>query len=232
MQEAGFRSLSLSLRPPNPALQAPSDGQALGVSTSALAVQDLVVATHSPKPLLPSPMKSVSFNPTAFAQTARRPKYRTTQQVRAYNFGIAMLRLITTEQESVLIEESGVERRIPAKRTRYDVRIAQWLLARGFLWECFGTYGRSWQHSFRTFRYIPADSVIIDFCREGDVANVQRLFDKGLASPFDRVEMSKSDDWSLLHVSSATLSATHLSLTAYRTYSSPSFIAMRNYVKS
>ena len=114
-----------------------------------------------------------------------------------------MLRLVTTEQESILREESGDERRISARRTRYDLRIAQWLLSRGFSWQSFGIYG-SWQHSFRTFRYIPKSSLIVDLCIEGDLANVQKVFEKRLASPFDRVAY-QDEDWSLLHVSLTTL---------------------------
>ena len=104
---------------------------------------------------------------------------------------------------SIFLEESSNERRITAKRTRYDVRIAQWLLNRGLSWQSSGIFG-SWQRSFRTFRYVPWDSMIVDFCRDGDVANVQRMFGKGLASPFDRVHYEYeegSEDWSLLHVS-------------------------------
>lgn len=200
MQEADFKSLSLSLRPENPALQATNHGQYLGVSSSASANEGLAIETQLLKPILNSPVDMVSFNPTASPQAPRRPKQRMTQQGRAYNFGVAMLRLVTTEQESILVQESKNKQRISAKRIRYDVRIAPWLLSRGFLWESFGMYGRSWQHNFRTFRYVPWDSLIIDFCKEGDIANVQRMFDKGLASPFDRVAF-EDDDWSLLHFS-------------------------------
>ena len=112
-----------------------------------------------------------------------------------------MLRLVSTEQESILFEESGTERAIAARRTRYDVRIAQWLLNRGISWQSSGTYG-SWQRSFHTFQYVPEDSLIVEFCKEGDVANVQRMFEKGLASSFDRVHF-EDEDWSLLHVSIA-----------------------------
>ena len=122
---------------------------------------------------------------------------------KAYKFGLAMLRLVSTEQESILLDESGNERRIPARRTRYDIRIAQWLLSRGFSWQFSRMYG-SWKQSLRTFRYVPDGSMIVDFCCDGDVANVQRMFEKGLASPFDRVHYEDectSEDWSLLHVS-------------------------------
>ena len=231
MQEAGFKSLSLSLRSRNPALQVKNSGQYLDVSFSTSADEGLASETRLLKPILDSPVDLLSFNPAASPQTPCRPKQRTTQQRRAYNFGIAMLRLVTTEQESILVEVSNNERRISAKRIRYDIRIARWLLSRGFLWESFGMYSRSWQHSFRTFRYIPEDSLMIDFCREGDVANVQRMFNKGLASPFDRVA-KEDEDWSLLHVSYAILLTRQLTLTSDGTSSSPPLIAIRNCVNS
>lgn len=162
------------------------------------------------------PAELMPFSPTASPQAPCRPKHRTTQQERAYNFGLAMLRLVTTEQESVLTDESGNERRTASRRNRYDLRIAQWLLSRGFIWQSFGMYG-SWQYSFRTFRYISESALIVDYCTDGDLTNVQKMFDKGLASPFDRVMYEyeivhrnsngiirveyKCEDWSLLHVS-------------------------------
>ena len=176
--------------------------------------------TRSLKSASRSPDELEPLNPTALPQAPRRPKHRTTQQERVYKFGHTVLRLVTTDQESVITDESGVERSIPTHRTRYDFRIAQWLLSRGFSWQSFGKYG-NWQHSFRTFRYISEDALIVDFCREGDIANVQKMFAKGLASPFDRVMYrynreyrnyfniekveSVCEDWSLLHVSSETL---------------------------
>ena len=206
MQEAGFKSLSLSLRPKEPALQAASNDQSLDSSTIASASEDLVVSKGVIQPIPHSSVELGSFNMASSSQASRRPKHRTAQQEeRAYNLGLAMLHFVTTEQESIILEESGDERRIPARRTRYDLRIAQWLLSRGFSWQSSGTYG-SWQRSFRTFRYVPRDALIVDFCKEGDLANVQRMFEKGLASPFDRVAL-ENEDWSLLHVSHATLSS-------------------------
>ena len=117
-----------------------------------------------------------------------------------------MLKFVGTERKSVLVEDSGNERSMKARRTRYDLRLAQWLLTRGFSWQTSGIYD-SWKYSFRTFRYIPRDALIIDLCIEGDTANVQRMFDKGLASPFDRVRMWGYEDWSLLHVSHQSLAA-------------------------
>ncbi|KAM0798555.1 hypothetical protein BDR22DRAFT_891172 [Usnea florida] len=200
VQEAGFKTLNLSLSSREPILYSTHP-----VALNTNAANDLLaIQTRPPSPLPSSSVELVSSNPTSSSQAARRPKHRTTQQTeRAYNFGLAMLRIVSTEGESIFLEESSNERRIPARQTRYDVRIAQWLLKRGLSWQSSGTYG-SWQRSFRTFQYVPGDSMIVDFCRDGDIANVQRMFEKGLASPFDRVHYEHeegSQDWSLLHFS-------------------------------
>lgn len=192
----------MSLRSKDSKLEATSNDKYLAMSNAASA-ENLVIEKQPQQPIRNPPVKLLSFNSKASSQAPRGPKYHTTQQERAYNFGLAMLRLVTTEQESILREDSGDERRISARRTRYDLRIAQWLLSRGFSWQSFGVYG-SWQHSFRTFRYIPESSLIVDLCIEGDLANVQKVFEKGLASPFDRVAYQYGD-FSLLHVSLTTL---------------------------
>ena len=216
VQEAGFKYLSLGLGPQNPPLSAKINRQSLDTSTVTSTNESLVPETRLLQPIPKSPAEVMSFSPTVSPQAPCRPKHRTTQQERAYNFGLAMLRLVTTEQESFLTDESGNERRTASRRNRYDLRIAQWLLSRGFTWQSFGMYG-SWQYSFRTFRYISNDALIVDYCIDGDLKNVQKLFDKGLASPFDRVMIEdeleyqisdgsirveyECEDWSLLHVS-------------------------------
>lgn len=202
MQEAGFRSLTVSLRPEGSAAQVTSSARFLDIPTVA---------------------------PSSKGSAPRRSQRKRTKQVeRAFNLGFAVVRYVTTEQESVLVEDSGNERSITARRTRYDLRLAQWLLTRGFSWRTSGIYG-SWQYSLCTFRYIPEDALIVDFCIDGDVANVQRMFDKGLASPFDRVRY-EDEDWSLLHVSSVYLLTNCSSLTKHDDTSSLSPIATCNCV--
>lgn len=210
MQEASFRSLSVSLRPGS-ALQASSNTQIFDTLTAAASDQGSFDKTQTPQPISKS---RVGFDPKPSPQATRPSRRgRAKRYERAYNFGLAVLRFVTTEQESVLVEESGSERRVLAWQTRYDLRLAQWLLSHGFSWQTYGIYG-SWQYSFRAFRYVPSDALIVDFCVDGDVANVQRMFEKGLASPFDRVRYQR-EDWSLLHVSSPSLLTQCPSLTVY-----------------
>ena len=198
----------MSLRPKDSALQTTTSAQFLNLSAAAPINEKSVIGTQELEPKPKSPVEMVSFYPKASPRAPGSSQRKTTkQEERAYNFGLAMLTFVSIEQESVFVGDSRNERRIPARRTRYDLRIAQWLLSRGFSWQSSGLYG-SWQYSFRTFRYVPQDALIVDFCCEGDIANVQRMFDKGLASPFDRVRYEHEDwsqDWSLLHVSRVLL---------------------------
>ena len=231
MQEAGFRSLTVSLRPQGSVAQATSSVRFLDMPTAAPSNQGPFNEIQKLQLTPESPLEAVAFDLKAPPEAPRPSQCRRTKQVeKAYNLGLAVVRYITAEQESVLVEDSGKERSITTRRTRYDLRLAQWLLTRGFSWQTSGIYG-SWQYSFRTFRYIPGDALILDFCIEGDVANVQRMFDKGLASPFDRVRYG-DEDWSLLHVSSVSLPTQCLSLTKHDDTRSVSLIAMCNCVNS
>ena len=231
MQAAGFRSLTVSVRPEGSAAQATSSAKYLDMLSAAHSNERSVDEIQKPKLTSESPLETVAFDLKAPLEARRSSQRRRTKQVeRAYNLGLAIIRCVTAEQDSVLVEDSGNKESITARRTRYDLCLAQWLLTRGFSWQTSGIYG-SWQYSFRTFRYIPEDALIVDFCIEGDVANVQRMFDKGLASPFDRVRY-EDEDWSLLHVSSVYLPTNCSSLTKHYDTSSLSLIATCNCVSS
>ena len=230
MQEAGFRSPRVSLRPKGSAAQATSSARFLEMVTAAplneISVNEIQKLQLTPKSSVEAGVCDLEAPPEAPRPSRRR---KTKQMERAYDLGLAVVRYVTAEQESVSVEETGKERSITARRTRYDLRLAQWLLTHGFSWQSSSIYG-SWQYSFRTFRYIPLDALIVDFCVEGDVANVQRMFDKGLASPFDRVRYNEDEDWSLLHVSSVVLLTHFPSLTKHDDTSSLSPVAMCNCV--
>ena len=233
MQEAGFRSLSMSLRPTDSALQVTGSVQSLDTSNLVSASRNPVIGTQVLQSVTNMPLQAVTFGSTVSPPTLYKPRRRTTRQKeeRVYNFGIAMLRSISMISESVLMDESGNERTIPAQRLRHDLVTPQWLLSRGLSWQSFGIYG-GWQHNFRTFRYIPRDSLIVDFCLEGDIANVQRMFDKGLASPFDRVAIEGTGDLSLLHVSYTYLLGLRSYLTRFDPSSSLQEVVMRNSASS
>ena len=123
------------------------------------------------------------------------------------NFGLAVLNYRITDLENSCFDDTVSDEKVfkrNEQRIDFHLRWAQWLLRRGHRLQCTGIYG-DWQYSFRTFRYIPKDALIVDFCMAGDVLNVQKLFAKRLASPHDRVEL-EDEDWSLLHVSHLNIS--------------------------
>ena len=156
-------------------------------------------------------------------------------QEKTYDFGLGRIRLITTEQDSNLADESGNEPRVPTRRNRYDLRLARWLLLRGFSWHSVGIYS-DWQYTFRTFRLIPEDSLIVDFCIQGDLVNVQKMFEQRLASAFDRVhyvyEDGREDEWSLLHVICTSLLPQRFLLTSYDPLSTRPIMRTRTCVNS
>ena len=96
IQEVGFKYLSLSLGPKYPALQ--NHGQPLDTSNIASENEALLAETRLLQQIPKSPAEVMPFTHTASPQAPCRPKHRTTQQERAYNFGLTMLRLVTTEQ--------------------------------------------------------------------------------------------------------------------------------------
>ena len=208
-------------------------GNAQFLDTSAPdSLESLSVAkAQEIQPIPNSPIKMISSDPSFASPALRQPRHSTIrQEKRAFNFGFAVVKFMTTEQNSILYEESGNNRGLLARRNQYDLRMAQWLSSRGFSWQSLGI-SSSWQYNLRTFRYIPENALIVDFCVDGDVTNVQRMFDKGLASPFDRVRF-EDQDWSLLHVSSASLLRQCSSLTRYDDTSSLSLIVMLSSVSS
>lgn len=56
---------------------------------------------------------------------------------------------------------------------------------------------RGWKNTFRTFRAVPADALIYDFCKTGNIEGVKTLITRGDASVWDRNPKGRTP----LHVS-------------------------------
>jgi hypothetical protein len=85
----------------------------------------------------------------------------------------------------------------------FRVQPAQWLLKLGLRFAVQLAVSQSqmgWTHVIQTFRPIPDDSLIFDFCKVGNVEGIKTLFSRGEASPWD----VDSDGWTPLHVRSCT----------------------------
>jgi hypothetical protein len=89
---------------------------------------------------------------------------------------------------------------------------AQWLLRWGVSFGVDMAITKSihgWKNNIRTFRAVPDNSLIFDFCKTGNTMGVKSLLARGDASPWD----TNSLGWTPLHVSlSLRLSSLHLEL--------------------
>ncbi|GFG10290.1 putative ankyrin repeat protein RF_0381 [Aspergillus udagawae] len=70
------------------------------------------------------------------------------------------------------------------EKKTFTLRSAEWLSSRIIELQAV-RQGSQWTFNLRPWQVVSPDSMLFDFCREGDLRNVQRLFTKGLASPFD-----------------------------------------------
>lgn len=80
--------------------------------------------------------------------------------------------------------ETGIDTRIHTKRIVLDVQLVEWLFSYQIQLQAIRQMGH-WSYTLYPLHKISRDSLIFELCREGDLANVLRLFDKKLASPFD-----------------------------------------------
>jgi hypothetical protein len=71
-----------------------------------------------------------------------------------------------------------------SERKTFTLRLAGWLSSRIIELQAV-QQGSQWTFNLRPWQVVSPDSMLFDFCKEGDLRNIQRLFSKGLASPFD-----------------------------------------------
>jgi hypothetical protein len=83
-----------------------------------------------------------------------------------------------------------------SEKKTFTLRTAGWWSSRIIIELQAIRQASQWTFNQRPWHVVSPDSMLFDFCREGDLRNVQRLFSKGLASPFDIT----SDGDTALHV--------------------------------
>lgn len=84
--------------------------------------------------------------------------------------------------------------------THFILHPAQWLLQWGVNFGLDMAITKSvqgWKNSMRTFRAVPDNSLIFEFCKSGNTMGVRSLLSRGEASPWD----TNSLGWTPLHVS-------------------------------
>ena len=140
---------------------------------------------------------------------SREPKRILKTSERCFSFGLAALKYRLTNLELSHFDFVSDAQSLDCReqRIQYDLKPASWLLLRGFRLQCDSIFG-NWQYKFQTFRYVSENALIIDFCKAGDVSNIQKMFAQGMASLYDRVSLER-EDWTLLHVSCALLKKTN-----------------------
>ncbi|KAH9894487.1 hypothetical protein F4778DRAFT_794537 [Xylariomycetidae sp. FL2044] len=75
------------------------------------------------------------------------------------------------------------------------LRLPMWLSGRA--WELYSSRAQgAWQWSLRSYNTRPVDSEVFSVVMEGDIDSLRRMFDMGLASPYDRTRSNKT----LLHI--------------------------------
>lgn len=96
--------------------------------------------------------------------------------------------------------------------TTFTLFPALWLIRLGMktgLDVMIYTSSLGWKKSLtiKPFRAVPGDSLIFDFCRNGDVDGIKTLFSRGEATVWDR----DSHGWTPLHVRVLVLCSTYMS---------------------
>ncbi|PYI09345.1 ankyrin [Aspergillus sclerotiicarbonarius CBS 121057] len=84
----------------------------------------------------------------------------------------------------MLVHQHYIQWQSDIEKKRITLKFAEWLAPYRIELQTYRQFDH-WTYQLRTWRTINQYSLIFDFCRDGDVKNVQRLFSQRLASPFD-----------------------------------------------
>ena len=82
------------------------------------------------------------------------------------------------------------------KTASVSFTLPNWICARRFELRLMKSQ-QGWDQSFRSYRMVSYDAKVFDYCMDGDVAGLQKLFASGQASPFE----TDPDGRTPLHVS-------------------------------
>jgi hypothetical protein len=100
----------------------------------------------------------------------------------------AVYRAVQTQASSGSSPHDNTKRK-ERRRHQFEARFRapHWLIHDGRAWELFAFYSpSSWKFTFRTYNVVPAGSPVLEYLEQGDIAQIQKLFTDGKASPFDR----------------------------------------------
>jgi hypothetical protein len=100
------------------------------------------------------------------------------------------------EVDSEELQLPQLQRRFHGKERRITIQLPAWIFPRRYQLRARKAQS-GWDCRFRTHYPTSRKSQVFDFCWDGNVEGLQRLFDAGLASPFNTDEYG----WTTLHVS-------------------------------
>jgi ribosomal protein L7/L12 len=78
----------------------------------------------------------------------------------------------------------AISQRRKSTTTSISLNIPDWISARRYQ-ICFKKSQQGWDQSFRTYRTVPLDAKVFDYCMAGDLTGLQYLFESGFSSPFE-----------------------------------------------
>ena len=94
------------------------------------------------------------------------------------------------------LQSPQLQRRFYGKERCITIQLPAWIFPRRYQLRARKAQS-GWDCRFRTHYPTSRKSQVFDFCWDGNVEGLQRLFDAGLASPFNTDEYG----WTTLHVS-------------------------------
>ncbi|KAL4874650.1 hypothetical protein BJY04DRAFT_11107 [Aspergillus karnatakaensis] len=112
-------------------------------------------------------------------------------------FGTLHLHTRITERQEL---EDGETRSETDTETSIIFHPAPWLLKLGLRYGLNAmsiNHHKTWQYTIMPVHAVPNDSLIFDFCKDGNVEAIKRLFDRGEASVYD----TDTNGWTPLFVS-------------------------------
>ncbi len=112
------------------------------------------------------------------------PEARKGNQILSVSVGKSQRQQSDLERDLQLVDYAAVRHR---KRMIARLRTPAWLSFSRSAWEiCMYRATAGWMFTAQTYRVVPVDAPIMEFAESGDLRAIQALFEKKLASPYDR----------------------------------------------
>jgi len=94
-------------------------------------------------------------------------------------------------------DDSSAGGPLQKKRIRCAIYSPRWLHKLGINYGIYidARYDKGWQCMLQPHNILPADALIFEFCRVGNLAGVRSLFKRGEASPYDRDPTGRTALW-------------------------------------